>query len=524
MVSTHSPTNAKEKIVFDFNSHEAFFENVTNSQDNFLNSKTADERKKLGQFFTGEAIAKYMASLITLPEQKTVRLLDAGAGVGILTLATALRCLELGCEDVHAVLYEIDKQSISILDAHLQLLQQIFVGHGATFSYEIRIQDFILARPDQEINSKAFDISIINPPYFKYNVESSPYANATADLFKGNPNIYASFISVVIACLKNQGQMVSISPRSFTNGLYFKGFRDYLLSQAALETIHIFKSRDKVFNEKSTSVLQESIICKFVKNRKLSNVEVRTSDCADSISATNRNIYQGHLIIDSSNNEKFVRIPESQKEASILMQAEQLPTTFEEAGYFISTGPVVEHRTREYITENNQSEEAVPLYRPHNVVAPLCKWDGNHKKDVSFMLAAKHGKHTLKNKTYVLLKRFSSKDEKRRLYCGIYFSQHHNCAHIGFGNKLNYIGISDEELESDEAYGLAAIFNSTFMDSYFRCISGNTQVNATEIRKLKFPSRQQIKSMGQRVKKLNGFSTSSIDEVFEDVIKGIHIG
>jgi adenine-specific DNA-methyltransferase len=65
-------------------------------------------RKQRGQYFTGSAIAHYMASLILQGDSEHVRLLDAGAGTGILTATSAMRCLELGCKNVHAVLYEID--------------------------------------------------------------------------------------------------------------------------------------------------------------------------------------------------------------------------------------------------------------------------------------------------------------------------------------------------------------------------------------------------------------------------------
>lgn len=493
-------------------------EDIIGLQSNFLGSKSMEDRKTLGQFFTGSIVSDYMASLIAKPKSKTVRILDAGAGAGILTASTALRCLDLGCKTVHAVLYELDSEVMPNLEQTLKIVQNTFSQQRGIFSFEIRFEDFVLARPDKDESIQDFDVSVINPPYFKYSVKDSPYAKAAPDLYHGDPNIYASFLAVVMASMKDGGQMVTITPRSFTNGLYFKGFRSYLLIQSALDLIHIFKHRDKVFKNDDSAVLQENVICRFVKGPVKESVIVRSSDCDASINHADEEQYPLELIVDPSNDQQMIRIPESAYEASILRQAETFPTTFEGAGYFISTGRVVEHRTRKYITEETGAPNSVPLFRPHNVTPLTTTWTGDHKKEVSFMLDEGHEKHTMENGTFVLLKRFSSKDEKRRLVSGVHLESAHDCKLIGFGNKTNYIGLSGGKLTIAEAYGLAAIFNSSFMDKYFRCISGNTQVNATEIRVMKFPTREQVKEIGRQAQKLKTTETSEIDLIVNPVL------
>jgi adenine-specific DNA-methyltransferase len=493
-------------------------DDITSLQSAFLRSKSLESRKILGQFFTGFVVSDYMASLVVKPKSKTIRILDAGAGTGILAASTALYCLSMGCKSVHAVLYELDSEAVSSLKQTLNIVQCLFCEQLGIFTYEICCEDFVIARPDKVNTVQPFDISVINPPYFKYSAKDSPYARAVADLYHGDPNIYASFMAVVMACMKAGGQMVTITPRSFTNGLYFKGFREYLLTESALSLIHIFKHRDKVFNNDNSTVLQENIICYFVKGSSADTITVRSSDCDASINNAEEKHYPVHLIVDLSNDQRLIRIPESSSAASILKHAETLKTTFEGAGYFISTGRVVEHRARQYITEDTSTKNTVPLYRPHNVTPLTATWIGNHKKDVAFKLNEDHDKHTMKNGTYVLLKRFSSKDEKRRLVASVHLANMHDCELIGFGNKTNYIGVLGGELSNIEAYGLATIFNSSFMDNYFRCISGNTQVNATEIRVMKFPSRDQVKEIGKQVHKLKLFETAKIDLIVNPVL------
>lgn len=493
-------------------------DDIISLQSVFLSSKSLNSRKILGQFFTGSIVSDYMASLVFKPKSRTVRILDAGAGTGILTASTALHCLNMGCKTVHAVLYEFDCEAIASLELTLKIVQNTFSNQVGTFTYEIRCEDFVLCRPDKEETSQPFDVSVINPPYFKYSAKDSPYAKAAADLYHGDPNIYASFLAVAMSCLRSGGQMVTITPRSFTNGLYFKGFRQCLLTESALSLIHIFKHRDKLFKNSDSAVLQENIICHFVKGGHTDTITVRSSDCDDNINHADEKQYPIQLIIDLSNDQRLIRVPESAYEARILKKAETLKTTFEGAGYFISTGRVVEHRVRQYITKYTSAENTVPLYCPHNVTPLTVTWVGSHKKDVSFILDKDHEKHTINNETYVLLKRFSSKDEKRRLVASIHLKKMHHCESIGFGNKINYIGVSGGKLSTIEAYGLATVFNSSFMDKYFRCFSGNTQVNATEIRVMKFPSRDQVQEIGKQAQKLRSFETVEIDLIVNPVL------
>ena len=222
-------------------------------QSAFLRSKSVQDRKTLGQFFTSPVVADYMASMIHKPKGKKISILDAGAGTGVLTAATAVQLLELGCKAVHAVLYELDSLVIEHLNQTMKHIEHLYQSKNGKFTFEIRNSDFVLDRPDKK---ESFDVSVINPPYFKYNVKTSPYAKAVSDLYSGDPNIYASFMAIVASSLNEGGQMVAITPRSFTNGLYFKNFRDYLLNVTAIESIHIFKHRDRVFKNDADKVLQ----------------------------------------------------------------------------------------------------------------------------------------------------------------------------------------------------------------------------------------------------------------------------
>jgi N-6 DNA Methylase len=58
---------------------------------------------------------------------------------------------------------------------------------------------------------------------------------------------------------------------------------------------------------------------------------------------------------------------------------------------------------------------------------------------------------------------------------------------------------AQESLSYEEAIGLASFLNSSLVDRYFRIISGNTQVSATELKKLPLPPWKQIIRIGEQV-------------------------
>lgn len=488
---------------------------LRNKQKEYSASKDGNAKKILGQYFTDSPIAEFMSGLVdtSILNPDLVRMLDSGAGHGMLTVSTAIHLLNNGINNVEATLYELDDKIIDGLVDVLGKVKALFANEEKTFDYRIINDDFVLLRPDLR---EEYDVSVINPPYFKYSVTESPYSKRTADLFKGDPNIYASFIAITLSAMTANGQVVVISPRSFLNGLYFKGFRKYLLNNSKIDLVHIFNSRKDVFVD--SDVLQENVIFKMIKtDENYSRVTISTSDGISDLNNPKRTIYPREIIIDESNLEEIIRIPENQGDYRVLQKAENLPSTFSEEGYFISTGPVVEFRSRAYLTTDHRKEKQVPLIRAHNVRISGTNWDGTNKKDISFSLKPNYEKHLISNNKYLILKRFTSKDEPRRLVAGIY-DPIRGINLVGITNKLNYIGRKDSLLSKEEALGLCILFNSEFMDKYYRCISGNTQVNATDIRIMKTPTREQIIELGRLTSNFTVLNYENIEWAINNIL------
>ena len=461
--------------------------NISITQNQFLQMKASSEKKELGQFFTPSEIATFMASLITLDKDKSqsISVLDAGAGAGTLGISALLQLKELGFKKFHLTAYEKDDLVIPLLKENLDTFLK--KNEEVSFSYEVINQDFIL-----EKNNQTYDVCCINPPYFKYSVKTSPYAKSMAHLFKGDPNIYALFVAKALSLLAPQGELIFITPRSFTNGLYFKGFRKYLLKNNSLKAIHIFKSRKDAFKE--SDVLQENVIFKIVKDLQQSNIRVSSSNGVDDLNKSEINDYDSDLLLDSTSSESFIRIPESQEDAEVLSLVESWGNTFDEMGYFISTGPVVEYRSKEFL-EPTQTD-SLPLINAHNLQDLKVVFDGSHKKDKRFYLIEGASKWLVPNKNYVLIRRISSKDEKKRIGASVYEASNFKQDFVALENHINFIGHKERDMTLEETYGLALILRSNLFDTYFRTISGNTQVNATEIKTLKFCSKEVIEKLG----------------------------
>ena len=93
-------------------------------------SKSYPAKKELGQYFTGLETADYMAEMIQPVHAPVVRILDAGAGAGVLTFSVSMRCLKTGHSRMHAVLYEMDKNILPQLEANMRFISKIFRNKG----------------------------------------------------------------------------------------------------------------------------------------------------------------------------------------------------------------------------------------------------------------------------------------------------------------------------------------------------------------------------------------------------------
>lgn len=454
----------------------------------FMESIPKEERKKYGQFFTSRKTAEFMASLFSIDFSKTtLKLLDTGAGTGLLTTALVERLRGEGYQGkITVVCYENDIKVLPTLTENLENLKKI-----QGIKYEIRTENYLTSQNFITTNlykkeAEQYDMVIGNPPYLKI-AKDSPEAKAMPEVCYGAPNLYFLFWAMGIHNLKDDKELVYIIPRSWTSGAYFERFRKYLFHYCVITNIHIFESRDKVFD--GESVLQETMIIK-VKKTKDKPQYVKMSSSETSNFADTKYYKVDYNTIVAPN--QFVFLVTSQEEAEILSRVNSQKSTLESDDLKMRTGIIVDFRTRE-ILRNIDMDGSYPLFYSQHIKNGRVSWPVG--REAEYILTDKIG-YLQENTDYLFVKRFTSKEEKRRLQCGIYLkADYSQYKYISTQNKINYIKCDNPEL----AYGLFVILNSTLYDAYYRILNGSTQVNSTEINLMPVPSKEAIREMGREL-------------------------
>jgi adenine-specific DNA-methyltransferase len=147
-------------------------------------------------------------------------------------------------------------------------------------------------------------------------------------------------------------------------------------------------------------------------------------------------------------------------------------------------------------------QNTAPLIYPGHLRAGGVRWPiPDYKKPNALLDDDTTAKLLLPAGTYVLVKRFSVKEEVRRIVACVFRPEDAPYPRVGFENHLNVFHSNDQGLDPILALGLALWLNSTVLDLHFRQFSGHTQVNATDLRSLRYPALEQLRSLGEAIAK-----------------------
>jgi adenine-specific DNA-methyltransferase len=490
-----------------------------------LKKRQTEFLKEQGQFLTPPSVARYMAKQLGEIQDGSY-LLEPAIGSGILVCAVIERLInEKKPLEISVIAYETDKALCDISREILTVASHKAKENNIKINWQIFEEDFVLARlPNQQpslfktkkSSSEKFTHVISNPPYFKLNVEDKRVKAVNGKL-NGHTNIYTLFMALSSKLLNPKGKACFIVPRSFCSGTYFSEFRRDLLKDVTPLALHVFQSRNDVFNE----VLQENVIFSFEKLTEPKENQywagtIKISSSKDDKSLENgiitRQISYKHFLSNQDGLMLF-RIPTGIFDEKILETFDKWGNSLEKLGFQVSTGRVVPFRANELLKEKiKKGNGTVPLLWMQNVKAYQTQYplDSFNKPQA---ISINDPSLLFPNSNYVLLRRFSSKEDKRRLVSSPFLSEKFDFEQIGFENHLNVIYKKNGALSNFETIGLSALLNSALIDRYFRIVNGNTQVNATELRILPIPSLNIIKNIGEKIQKIKDATPELIDNI-----------
>jgi adenine-specific DNA-methyltransferase len=488
----------------------------------FSSATSRTDRSQIGQFLTSTAIARFMASMFETAVQQ-VRILDPGAGAGVLfaVLVENLVSRDTRPLSIEVVAYETDRIVLPHLQETMRRCESLSTSAGVSFNGIIRDEDFVSSAITETeetlfaVPGMRFTHAILNPPYKKINgqtIMSKMLYSAGIEV----ANLYAAFVWLSMRLLEPSGQMVAITPRSFCNGPYFKKFRVALLSMASLRRIHVFESRKKAFGD--DNVLQENVIYHAIKGPpKPKLVTISTSEGIDFENARIVSIPYDY-VVHSGDQDAFIRLGIDNADAQVMERMKCFTSSLDKLNVSISTGRTVDFRAREYLRPLPQ-EGTVPMIYPCHFQDGFIQWPVvSGKKPNAIVSSPETSNLFVEAGYYVLTKRFSSKEQQRRVMAAIYDPARINAPLVSFENHLNYFHKGGKGLSADMAKGLALYLNSTVVDQYFRLFSGHTQVNATDLRKMPYPSYEELLKLGAYVKDRMP-KQNAIDDIVDEECK-----
>lgn len=232
-------------------------------------------------------------------------------------------------------------------------------------------------------------------------------------------------------------------------------------------------------------------------------------------------VYPAEQIVFPDDPARFIHVPDPK------IQETELPGwichSLDDIGLKVSTGPVVDFRLKAQLrdmpsTAEYTEEETVPLLYPGHFNQGSLSWPSEHLKKPNAIVRNDVTERWLyPGGFYCVVRRFSAKEERRRIVAGVAGPDVTGDApYLGFENHLNVFHENKNSLPEALARGLAVFLNSTVVDTAFRRFSGHTQVNATDLRRMKYPDRNTLMLLGKIAIQQGGIlKQERIDELLE---------
>lgn len=218
---------------------------VTNlsPEDLLLAEKSREERYRIGQFFTPQSVADYMAERVMEANPATV--LDPGVGGGVL-----LRALP---DSVHRFGLDIDADAVEA--ARTSLLPSpspVEIEQG-----DYLVEPSLESSGDLPFTEQYFDAVIANPPYVKHHLLDKGLKASMKRRFERELGVRSSSLSSLyiyfflesVLRLNPGGRLVFITPTEFLDTSYGRAVKEALLAHCTIDDILIYGDDTLTFGD-----------------------------------------------------------------------------------------------------------------------------------------------------------------------------------------------------------------------------------------------------------------------------------
>lgn len=400
--------------------------------------------------------------------------------MGALSAACVLRLAELSWQGhLHIDYVEIDERYVEALDQLMSDLHHELIDTGMHLTWVGHHADAIKWCIQTANTAGMFDYVVLNPPYGK--LKATDPARTMLHQQRGirAADMYGAFLSVACELVGDSGAMASLTPRSFANGKYFQDVRDQLIKHVHVRDVWLCETRD-AFAQRD--VLQEIVVIAW-DQKPVQIVTVSAGDApAVSVPAS---------MIVAPPPLSWFRFPHSAHQLEALTAHDRLPATLHDLGIDISTGPIVVYRAKEQLKDEYEPGDTAFIEARH-VSGGLLTWPLDSRSN-ALARAPMSGRWRFPQGNYVLVKRMSSKEERRRLQATLYREGDTPGDHVAFALSVNVLHAQGAGLPLPIAQALVAWLNSEQPDQALRSWNGSVNVNASDLRALRVPP--QISSM-----------------------------
>jgi adenine-specific DNA-methyltransferase len=320
---------------------------------------------------------------------------------------------------------------------------------------------------------------IMNPPYGRTRLDAAERERFDSAVY-GHANLYGLFMAAALENLDDQGVLSALVPTSFLAGRYFAKLRRLLVNTTPLREIGFVADRSGSF----TGVLQETSLATFTR-RKARRVTVNSLQ-VESVEVA---------VVASPRTEAPWLLPRRADDAPVAAAAQKLPLRLGDAGWRVSTGPLVWNRRKEDLGARKAAGRVRVMWaadidggvihqdRARNAL----RWLTVRGTDENFMVLREPA---------VLVQRTTAPEQNRRLVAA-YLDTDTLAAWGGAVVVENHVNVvrTEEEEPLVSARTLARLLSTDTLDRVLRCLSGSVAVSAYELAALPLPGADTLREL-----------------------------